>query len=60
MPPMHANARDQGRGGETVEPSFDKITGEVAGEQDGGFGGQQGVGEVVHRIRLCLSARRRV
>jgi hypothetical protein len=57
---MHANSRHERRGGETIEASFDKITGEVAGEQKGGLGGQQGVGKVVHRIRLCVSARRRV
>ena len=57
---MHADAGRERRGGETIEPSFDKITRHTAGEKDGRFGGQKSVGEMVHRAGLCVSSKRRV
>lgn len=57
---MHADPRQQRGGGETIEPTFDKITSQVAGEQQGRLGGEPGMGEMVHGERLCVSPRRRV
>ena len=64
---MHAYSGHQRRWGETIEPAFDKIPRQVAGEQQRGLGGEQGMGEMVHRdpplcfgptLRIVQGARR--